>query len=221
LVNLWSMPRLALFDLDDTLIDSTGAFNAWADEWIAERGLDPEHAVAWFSDERFWTLPPEDCFRSLGEHFGLDDDARDLLKHYRARMGDLIGCYPGVTDGLEALRDAGWRIGIVTNGYADFQAAKIEAVGLGAYVDVVCVSDAEGSWKPEPEIFRIASERAGAPLEGAWMVGDSLAADIVGGNGLGLHTAWVRHGRTLPTFGAAVPTHVLERTTDVFPLILR
>jgi FMN phosphatase YigB (HAD superfamily) len=213
------MPRLALFDLDDTLIDSTGTFSAWAAEFIEKRGLGGD-AWSWFAEEKFWTLPPEECFSSLAAHFGLDDDPVALLNDYRGRCFDLMSCYNGVLDGLEALRDTGWRIGIVTNGYADFQAHKIQAVGLGAYVDVVCVSDAEGAWKPEQEIFRRASELAGAPLEGAWMVGDSLPADIAGGNALGLHTAWVRHGRTLPA-DAPVPTYVLEHTADVFPLILR
>ena len=212
------MPRLALFDLDDTLIDATGAFNAWAAEFIVQRGLGSD-AAPWFDEERFWTVPPEEAYRSLVEHFGLHDDPVELMAGCRERFRELLSCYEGVLDGLEALRDSGWRIGIVTNGYADIQHAKISRVGLGAYVDVICVSDSEGSWKPESKLFQLASERAGAPLEGAWMVGDSLPADIAGGNSLGLHTAWVRHGRALPA-DAPRPTHVLERTADVFPLIL-
>ena len=211
------MPRLALFDLDDTLIDATGAFNAWAGEFIAERGLGPD-AAPWFHEERFWTVPPEDAYAALAERFGLGDDPVELLNSSRKRFLELVVPYEGVLDGLEALRDSGWRIGIVTNGF-EFQQPKVEAVGLGAYVDVICVSDSEGSWKPDSKIFRLASERAGAPLEGGWMVGDSLGSDIVGGNDVGMYTAWVRHGRALPARGPQ-PMHVLDRTADVFPMIL-
>lgn len=212
------MPRLALFDLDDTLIDATGAFEGWVAELIEQRQLGSS-AADWFGEDRFWTVPPQEAFRSMIEHFGLPDDPMDLLNGYRARFRELLKVYDGVLDGLEALRGAGWRIGIVTNGPVGFQRPKIEQAGLGAYVDVICVSEAEDSRKPDDKIFRAAAERSGTPLEGAWMVGDSLPSDIAGGNALGLHTAWVRHGRELPA-GAPVPTHVLERTSDVFPLIL-
>ena len=191
------MPRLALFDLDDTLIFSKGAFVAWAEELVATHGATGD--VRWYSENEhiFWTGAPDDAFRGLVEYFGLDADPAELLTDYQLRMVDLLKPFDGVVDGLEALRDAGWRTGIVTNGFGDFQNAKIDAIGLRAYVDVVCISDVEGSWKPESKIFQLASERAGAPLEGGWMVGDSLTSDVAGGDGTGLHTAWIRHGRTL------------------------
>ncbi|MEY9892390.1 FMN phosphatase YigB (HAD superfamily) [Catenulispora sp. MAP12-49] len=213
------MPRLALFDLDDTLIFSKGAFVAWAEELVATHGATGD--VRWFSENEhiFWTGAPDDAFRGLVEYFGLDADPAELLTDYQLRMVDLLKPFDGVVDGLEALRDAGWRTGIVTNGFGDFQNAKIDAIGLRAYVDVVCISDVEGSWKPESKIFQLASERAGAPLEGGWMVGDSLTSDVAGGNGAGLHTAWIRHGRTLGATDPQ-PEQVVETTAGAFELIL-
>ena len=213
------MPRLALFDLDDTLISSKDAFVAWAEAVVADHGA-PGGIKAFLQHEHiYWTGSPEDTFRGMAEYFGLAASPLELLADYRNRMVELLAPYAGVLDGLEALRDAGWRIGIVTNGFGDFQNAKIDAVGLRAYVDVVCVSDVEGSWKPEAKIFQLASERAGAPLEGGWMVGDSLSADVLGGNGVGLHTAWLRHGRTLAAVDPQ-PEYVIEHTAEAFDLIL-
>ena len=213
------MPRLALFDLDDTLISSKDAFVAWVEEVVATQ--DAGGDARWFVDNEhiFWTGTPEDAFRGLVEHFGLAAEPAELLADYRERMVGLLKPYDGVLDGLEALRDAGWRIGIVTNGFGHFQNAKIDAVGLRAYVDVVCVSDVEGSWKPDSKIFQLASERAGAPLEGGWMVGDSLVSDIAGGNGVGMHTAWLRHGRVLAPEDPQ-PEHILKNTAEAFELIL-
>jgi FMN phosphatase YigB (HAD superfamily) len=213
------MPRLALFDLDDTLIFSKEAFVAWAEELVAAHGATGD--VRWFSENEhiFWTGAPDDAFRGLVEYFGLDADPAELLTDYRLRMVGLLKPFDGVLDGLEALRDAGWRTGIVTNGFGDFQNAKIDAVGLRAYVDVVCISEVEGTWKPETKIFQLASERAGAPLEGGWMVGDSLTSDVAGGNGAGLHTAWIRHDRKLGTMDPQ-PEQVVETTAEAFQLIL-
>lgn len=213
------MPRLALFDLDDTLISSKDAFIAWIDELVTAYGVGGD-ALGFLEKEHvFWTGSPDDPFRGLVEYFGLPAEPAELKHAYSIRMIELLTPFPGVVDGLEALRDAGWRIGIVTNGFGDFQNAKIDAVGLRAYVDVVCVSDVEGTWKPEPKIFELASERAGAPLEGGWMVGDSLAADIAGGNGAGMHTAWIRHGRRLAVADPR-PERVIEHTAEAFGLIL-
>jgi FMN phosphatase YigB (HAD superfamily) len=213
------MPRLALFDLDDTLISAKDAFVSWVEEVVTAYGVGGD--VRWFADNEhiFWTGAPEDAFRGLVDHFQLPADPAELLAAYQGRMVEILRPFAGVLDGLEALRDAGWRIGIVTNGFGEFQNAKIDAVGLRAYVDVVCISDVEGSWKPESKIFQLASERAGAPLDGGWMVGDSLVSDIAGGNGAGMHTAWVRHGRVL-TAADPQPEHVLEATAEVFGLIL-
>ena len=142
------------------------------------------------------------------------------MRSYRAEMAETLVCFPGVFEGLEALRDSGWRIGIVTNGFTDFQNAKIDAVGLRAYVDVVCVSETEGSWKPESKIFQLAAERAGAPLEGGWMTGDSLELRHRRRRSAG--PAHRLAAARAPAGGVhePQPEHILEHTADVFPLIL-
>jgi FMN phosphatase YigB (HAD superfamily) len=213
------MPRLALFDLDDTLIGSREVFVAWAARQVERHGAAGDLDEFLRTEHIHWTGDPEDTFRGLAAFFSLDASPGELMRSYRAEMSDLLTCFPGVFEGLEALRDSGWRIGIVTNGFTDFQNAKIDAVGLRAYVDVVCVSETEGSWKPEAKIFQIAAERAGAPLEGGWMTGDSLGSDIAGAAPLGLHTAWLPRGHRLGAYDPQ-PEHVLEHTAEVFPLIL-
>jgi FMN phosphatase YigB (HAD superfamily) len=213
------MPRLALFDLDDTLISSRDAFVGWAVRQVERHGAAGDVHEFLRTEHIYWTGSPEDTFKGLADYFGFSSTPVELMRSYRAEMADSLSCFPGVFEGLEALRDAGWRIGIVTNGFTDFQNAKIDAVGLRAYVDVVCVSETEGSWKPDAKIFQLAAERAGAPLEGGWMTGDSLASDIAGAAPLGLHTAWLPHGNRLGAHDPQ-PEYILEHTAEVFPLIL-
>jgi len=95
---------------------------------------------------------------------------------------------------LRRLRSSGWKVAVVTNG-PKFQERKLEVTGLGDEIDAVCVSAVVGSWKPDPGIFAEAARRCGSKLEG-WMVGDSAAADIRGGQGVGLRTIWFHRGRT-------------------------
>ena len=107
---------------------------------------------------------------------------REIIAHFSAR--------PSVLAALDRLRTAGWRIAVVANG-SPMQADKVEAAGLRAYVDAVCVSEVEGVAKPDPELLHIAAERAGGVLRGAWLVGDS-ASDIEAAVAAGVSSVWVR-----------------------------
>ena len=97
------------------------------------------------------------------------------------------------------MRAAGWTVGVITNGAADIQRAKLESAGLAALVDGVCVSEEVGVRKPSLAIFQAAAVRCGATLaEGGWMVGDNAETDIEGGRSAGLRTLWIAAGRRWP-----------------------
>ncbi|MFE3455157.1 HAD family hydrolase [Nonomuraea sp. NPDC059194] len=180
------MQRLALFDLDRTLIDLDAAFLLWAEEFVQEHKLGRK-AVRWLVTLDRNGLPHRELFfAKVREHFKLSTPAAAMWNAYRRRMPYLVQCFPGVLDGLGQLRADGWRVGIVTNGTADNQLGKIQQTGLGDVVDGYALSGAEGVRKPETGLFEIAAQRCGATLaKGGWMVGDNLVADIDGGRAAG------------------------------------
>lgn len=189
------MQRLALFDLDRTLIDLDAAFLLWAEEFAEQRRLGSE-GVAWLvSLDQDGYAHREVFFGKVREHFGLPDPVDELWAAYRRRMPHLVQCYPGVLAGLADLRAAGWRVGIVTNGMADNQLGKLRRTGLANAVDGYAVSGAEGIRKPETGLFEIAAQRCGTDLAtGGWMVGDHLVSDIQGAQTAGLRTIWINRG---------------------------
>ncbi|MEV6986818.1 HAD family hydrolase [Sphaerisporangium sp. NPDC051017] len=189
------MQRLALFDLDNTLINLDQAFRAWAEEFADERELGRE-AVDWLiSVDRDGIPHRELFFAKLQRHFHLPDPVEDLWRHYRLRMPHLVHCRPEVLNGLSELRASGWLVAIVTNGTADNQLGKIRNTGLADVVDAWALSGAEGMRKPEVGLFEIAARRCGVSLDaGGWMLGDNLTADIAGGRAAGLRTIWIDRG---------------------------
>lgn len=189
------MQRLALFDLDRTLIDLDTAFLLWAEEFAEQRRLGPE-GVAWLASlDRDGYAHREVFFGKMREHFALPEPVDELWAAYRRRMPHLVRCYPGVSAGLADLRAAGWRVGIVTNGMADNQLGKLRQTGLANAVDGYAVSGAEGIRKPGTGLFEIAAQRCGSSLAaGGWMVGDNLIADIEGARTAGLRTIWIDRG---------------------------
>ncbi|SNT60286.1 putative hydrolase of the HAD superfamily [Streptosporangium subroseum] len=189
------MQPLALFDLDNTLINLDEAFQAWIGEFADERGLGHE-AVNWLvALDRTGYPHREVFFAKVRDHFELPQSVDELWSRYRRRMPHLVRCRPQVMDGLSRLRASGWRVAIVTNGTADNQLGKIRRTGLADAVDAYALSGVEGIRKPDTGLFEIAAKRCGATLaDGGWMIGDHLVADIGGGRAAGLRTIWIDRG---------------------------
>nr|WP_237523676.1 HAD family hydrolase [Streptomyces sp. SID4926] len=185
---------MALFDLDNTLIDRQGGLHAWAGEFTRSRGL-PEEAAALVRTRLRSRAHPDD-FRYLREELGLSDDATDLWREYVEGMARSVQCFPGVPEGLASLRAMGWTLGVATNGAAAIQRAKLHATGLASLFDAVTISEAVGARKPERALFDAAAVACGASLAaGGWMIGDNPATDMAGASAAGLRTAWVADGR--------------------------
>ncbi|WP_214414568.1 HAD family hydrolase [Sphaerisporangium fuscum] len=193
------MRRLALFDLDNTLVDRTAGLRRWAEEFCADHGIDAGH-VDWIVEaDGDGHVPKQALFTRLRERFGLREPAEELWARYRRRQPTLVPACQGALEGLAALRQAGWTIGVVTNGFADVQLTTITRSGVAGYVDAWAISGAEGARKPDRRLFEIAAERCGVSLaSGGWMVGDDPAADIAGGRAAGLSTVWIDRGRSWP-----------------------
>ncbi|GII65331.1 hypothetical protein Skr01_54160 [Sphaerisporangium krabiense] len=189
------MQRLALFDLDNTLIDLDGAFLSWAEEFAEEHRLGRKAIDHLVKLDRNGLPHRELFFLKVRERFKLSASARELWAAYRRRMPHLVQCRPEVMAKLTELRALGWRVGIITNGTADNQFGKIQQTGLADAVDGYAVSGIEGIRKPDVGLFEIAARRCGADLAGGgWMVGDHPVSDIGGGHTAGLRTVWIRRG---------------------------
>lgn len=192
------MPLL-LCDLDDTILDRTTTFQAWAETFAAERQLDHTF-IAWLveEDQRGYR-PRDEVFAAVALRLGLDDTERPhLLTAFRRDFTWMFRCAQAERDALAAARRRGWRIAVVTNGSAH-QLDKIAAANLGDLVDACCVSAVEGVRKPDPSLLRIAADRCSSTLAGAWLIGDNADTDIAAAKAAGISSVWLRHGRTWPS----------------------
>ncbi len=162
--------------------------------------------------------PKGEVFAELARSWSLPITADQAWQRYRARMPDLVRCAADDAKALAALRDAGWTVGIVTNGMVDNQEGKIRRTGLAELVDGWVISSEVESRKPDAGIFDALARKLHCPLDG-WMVGDSYELDVVGGTGVGLRTAWVTD--LAPPPAAAVPaTIVVGSVADAVGQIL-
>jgi HAD superfamily hydrolase (TIGR01509 family) len=99
---------------------------------------------------------------------------------------------------LEALRDRGLKVGLVSNAFdpPELLHRDLAQLGVAERLDAAVFSSEVGRRKPDPLIFEVALQRLGgaAPARSLF-VGDTLATDIAGAAALGMHTClalWFR-----------------------------
>lgn len=95
-----------------------------------------------------------------------------------------------VEPALGTLREAGYRLGVVSNADGRIE-ALLEARGLGRHLDFVLDSEVVGVAKPDPRIFRMAVERLAVAPGECLYVGDLYPVDVVGARGAGLDAVLV------------------------------
>ncbi|GAA4694540.1 HAD family hydrolase [Streptomyces youssoufiensis] len=211
------MARLALFDLDGTLIDRQAALSDALTCLCRSHGLSPD-AEQWLRAALADRATVGD-FARLRESFGLEVSAADLWQEYVDLMAAAVTCRREVLEGLTRLREAAWTIGVITNGASDIQRAKLAGTGLASLVDSVAASGDLEIRKPDRRLFELAATRCGVSLtDGGWMIGDNPAGDIGGGHQAGLRTIWLR-GRPWPD-GLSAAHHVVDDVADAITILL-
>lgn len=101
--------------------------------------------------------------------------------------------FPNTIETLNYLRDKGYEMHLITNGFEAVQWNKLRNSGLEPYFTHVVTSEASNSLKPKREIFDYALNKAGADLHHSIMLGDNLEADIQGAINVGMDNIFVNH----------------------------
>jgi putative hydrolase of the HAD superfamily len=211
---------LLLVDLDNTLIDRAGAFARWAGEFAAARDGTAADVRWLVAADRDGLESRERLAAMISERFGLDDwSEAALAAELRSGLVRHLTPDDAVTRALRDARVAGWVPFVVTNGTVQQQERKLRHTGLDREVTGWVISEGAGSRKPDPAIFRLAAERAGQSLDGAWMIGDSPEADIGGARNTGLPSVWLHHGRPWP-LTAFKPDHAADSFPSAVSIVL-
>ncbi len=120
----------------------------------------------------------------------LKTTTQELNSAFLQAMADTCSMIPGAKELLEALH-GNVKLGIITNGFTELQAVRLEKMGLSSHFDHVIISEQVGVAKPDLGIFSHAHDTIGRPCKSkVLMVGDNLHSDILGGVNFGFDTCW-------------------------------
>jgi HAD superfamily hydrolase (TIGR01509 family) len=131
----------------------------------------------------------------------------------------------GAIEALTLLRNTGIRTAVVS--YADILVfeALLKQTGLAGSTDAEVCSEVARSCKPHAEIFHRALRTIGVEPSDAMFVGDSVDADIVGGNRVGMRTTLLSAGEFTLGDGSnddphAQPDHRIDRLLDIVDIVI-
>lgn len=189
-------PRVALFDLDGTLLDSAPDMVATADRMLAARGRAPiDPAMLRQHVSRGARAMVAATFPELDEA-GRDALVPEFLQLYREELGRHSALFDGIAEMLQALEDDGARWGIITN-KAEYLARDVLAVLEWRVRCAVLVGgDTYAEKKPHPLPLLEAARQLGVEPGDCVYVGDD-ERDVVAARAAGMRSIAVTWGYRL------------------------
>lgn len=207
------MPKIKalVFDLDGTLVDQEGAerdaLQQLLDHEIKLAAKPASHVFL-----RDWRNVADDYLnRFLHNQLGFDEqriqrfealyakygepcsraEAERLHQAYGRLYAEQWRAFDESAEALLNLKQAGYRLAVITNGDGVQQRGKLQQTGLAPLFEHVLVSGDVKVAKPDPAIFRLSEQALGLSPDQLAYVGDRTDADVAGAKAAGWLPIWL------------------------------
>lgn len=160
-------------------------------------------------------------FARFLQAMGLPDNgkSREMNNFYEEQLALHPDVIPGALTALEELAEVA-TLAVVSNGTAKVQQSRIQASGIGRYLDGIYISEHIGAAKPSAKPFDHALKDLGiTDRSRVLVVGDDLLADIRGGRSAGLDTCWVNFGGVENDTGIE-PKHTITSFEELYRIVM-
>lgn len=203
------------FDLDRTLWDFNKNSEISLNQLFRDYGLQQSFGSFIFFKSRFdyhngklWNayyqnrLKKEELmyrrFYLTLKEAGCDD--LELAKEIAADFIDIsplqTSIFPNAHETLSYLRNKGYQLHIITNGFNEVQDRKLSNCDLDQYFTQVITSEDAGANKPSSQIFDYAMNLVDCQPEECIMIGDDLKTDIAGAQKSNIDQIYFNNSRT-------------------------
>ena len=220
--------KFLLFDLDHTLLDFDTAEDIALTQLLKEEGVEdiraykdyyvPMNKALWKDLEEKKITKQElvnTRFSKLFSHFGIEKDGVYLAERYQFYLAQQGQVFSGAMELLDSLIDRGYEHYAATNGITTIQTGRLAQSGLAPYFNQVFISEQLQTQKPDALFYdKIGQQIAGFSKEKTLMIGDSLTADIQGGNNADIDTIWY-NPQHLENHTQAHPTYEIHSYQDL------
>ena len=222
-----------LFDLDHTLVDFDTAEEVALTQFLQDQGVQDIQAFKDYykpMNQGLWKdleqkkISKKDLINSrfaiAFAHFGREVDGEEMALRYQDYISQQGQTFPGAEDLLAKLVEKGYLLYGATNGVTAIQQGRLKKSAITPYFKEIFISEQLGTQKPEPAFFdKVGQLISGFSKEETLMIGDSLTADIAGGNAAGIATVWYNPDHKENT-SQVVPTYEVSTYQEIADLLL-
>ena len=224
--------KFLLFDLDHTLLDFDAAEDVALSQLLNEEGVEdiqaykdyyvPMNRTLW-KDLELKKITKQELvntrFSKMFSHYGIEKDGVYLAERYQFYLAQQGQVFSGAMELLDSLIDRGYELYAATNGITTIQTGRMAQSGLASYFNQVFISEQLQTQKPDALFYeKIGQQIAGFSKEKTLMIGDSLTADIQGGNNAGIDTIWY-NPHHLENYTQAQPTYEVDSYQALLELL--
>ena len=220
--------KAVVFDAYGTLLDVHGAMQRHAallpPDWerISAEWRQKQLEYSWVrtltgpaQHADFWQVTQESLAFVAARHRITDAAVLDtLLAAYRK-----LPAYPDAAPMLQALREAGLRTAILSNGEPGMLAEAVDAARLRPLLDAVLSVEDVGAFKPSRPVYDLAAKALDLPLEQMGFV-SSNAWDAQAAGLAGFRVFWCNRGGQPVEYGLDATATVMRGLAEL-PVLLR
>jgi phosphoglycolate phosphatase len=211
-------PRIVVFDLDGTLVDTAPDLISALNYVLDREGLPPVpmHAARNMIGAGARKLI-ERGLEVEGRAVTQDELARmtrDFIDYYAEHIADASRPFEGLEGALDDLERSGYRFAVCTNKLEWLSKLLLDRLGLSARFSAICGADTFGVAKPDPVILRETVARAGGVLSGTIMVGDA-GPDVGVARRAGIPVIGVEFGYTDVPIAELKPDRLIGHMKDL------
>lgn len=215
-----------LFDADDTLLDFKKAERCAVSALLSGYGIAVSERIiqnySKINDEVWKKLEKGEIkreilsdlrFKLFFERENIKFDPHEAGLAYYELLGKQSQTLDGAIEILKCFYGKK-TVCIVTNGMAKVQKSRLKLSEIDKYTDKVFISELVGANKPKKEFFDAVFNEIKAEKSECLLVGDSLSADIKGGNDYGIDTCLLAAKPNVDC-GDCTPTYVISSLNEL------
>ncbi|MEK4626816.1 HAD-IA family hydrolase [Solibacillus sp. FSL R7-0682] len=191
------MIKAVLFDLDGTLLNRDESVKHFIETQYDRLIEQLNHIPKETFTSRFIHLDQrgyvwkDKVYKQLVDEFHMTTiTSEQLLADYLNKFKNSCVPFPNLILMLEQLINSGIVLGMITNGYGQFQMDNVRALGIEKYFDTIIVSEWEGMKKPDPQIFHRALNKLNLVANECVFIGDHPENDVKAARNVGMKAVW-------------------------------
>ncbi len=224
------MIKATIFDLDDTLFNSTELANQ-ALRSAVRAMIDLGLPVTF--EEAYQVL--NEVFKEFGSNYDYHFDqmlkrlgyysmlyvTAGVIAYHNVKFSTMRPFYDVIPTFIE-LKKLGIKICILTDGIPIKQYEKILRLRLQDFLDDIIITEEVGIKKPNPKLFELALKRMDIQPKEVIYIGDNYTRDIVPGMKLGIHSVLIHRGgkHDMIDFGEEKPPdYEVSNLKELIPII--